>query len=149
MRSAVTLDVVDGDRTERWPSWRLRTRVLVFLHGPSCEACARLLDQVSRRAPRWRPWGVEAVILREEAATFDKGLQEVQVPGGEALRRWIAHADSAVVVLDRQGSVAGRWPVRHPESPDWHEVDETVRWAGVQEPECGTCTAEPAWADRG
>ncbi len=143
-----TLQGLSRDGIERWPSWRLRTHVLVFLHGPSCGWCAVVARQVAERTSRWGTWGVDVVLVREEAAAFERGLREAQVPEGEGLRRWAPGDGVLVAVLDRRGSVAGSWALRHPHELNWHEVDETVRWVGVQEPECGTCAPEPAWTEQ-
>ncbi len=126
------------------PGWRLAARVLLVEHGGGCRACAELVEQVRTRAERWERWGVRLLVVgdgEERACSNLPGAgpctADARETGGGAV----------LLVVDRRGQVAGRWDVIHPETPDWREVDETVRWVGVQEPECGTCSVEPAWEE--
>lgn len=58
-----------------------------------------------------------------------------------------AGGEAVLLVVDRRGQVVARWALAHPQTPDWHQVDEMVRWVGIQEPECGACSVEPAWEE--
>ncbi len=135
----------DGDRVQVLPSWRLHARVVLVLHGPGCWDCAQVARAAGRRAGAWSSWGVEALVVREEEAAVDAPIPQVRDPAGRTRQRHSPGADALVLVFDRRGEVAACWTLAHPREPDWEQVDATVRWVGVQEPECGTCAVEPAW----
>jgi hypothetical protein len=58
-------------------------------------------------------------------------------PGRQPM--WSLPAWTAVGIFWRAG------PLTHPTAVDWREVMETVRWAAIQVPECGTCNLLPEW----
>lgn len=125
------------------PRWRLAAHVVPTVCHEACPSCAEVAEQFRVRAERWDRWGVRA-LLREGPDVFHPRMPGASDPlvgtcgaGGEAV----------LLVVDRRGQVIARWALAHPQTPDWREVDETVRWVGIQEPECGACSVEPAWEE--
>ena len=130
------------------PAWRLRAHVLAALHGPRCPDCADLAQEVCRRAEAWELWGVRVLVLRRTEEPFPGQVPQAQDPGGRTGKTWAAGADGFLAVVDRRCAEAARWAWDHPQAPEWSQVDEAVRWVGIQEPECGTCVVEPGWEPR-
>ncbi|MCS7172544.1 MAG: hypothetical protein N0A24_03920 [Armatimonadetes bacterium] len=130
------------------PPWVFhRSVLLVMVHGPACAACAHLVTELLERASAYRTWEVEPIVLRSGPDPFPHPfLRQLQDPTG-ATRRAYGGGDSEVVLacLDARGIYWEGWRLEHPDPVDWREVSETVRWVAIQEPECATCAAEPAW----
>jgi len=90
-------------------------------------------------------WGVGLVGVREEPEPLVELARQLYDPTGRTRAEWDPDADAVVLAFDRRGQAAAAWVLRHPTLPDWEQLEATVRWVGVQEPECGTCAPEPPW----
>ncbi|MDR7416652.1 MAG: hypothetical protein QN193_08275 [Armatimonadota bacterium] len=130
------------------PLWAFhRPVLLVMVHGPTCPACGRLIRELLQRVPAYRVWEGEPVVLHSEPDPFlDLPLSQLRDPAGANRRAYGGReAEAVLACVDARGIYWEGWWLRHPDPVDWREVEETVRWVAVQEPECATCTVEPAW----
>ncbi|CEK17072.1 hypothetical protein CWRG_01712 [Chthonomonas calidirosea] len=106
--------------------------LLLLLHGPACAYCQTIEAQLQERRAIREAWGTQLAVLYEETA-------------GIALPK--AEEEIALLCLDFRGCFMDGWTLVHPDEVDWQEIEETVRWVAIQEPECGTCYIEPAWQE--
>ncbi len=130
------------------PPWTFhRPVLLVMVEGLKCGVCARVVGELAGHAPDYRAWEVEPVVLRADPEPFpDLPVRQLRDPEG-ATRRAYGGGEAEVVLacLDARGVFWEGWRIPHPDPVDWREVAETVRWVSIQEPECATCSVEPAW----
>jgi hypothetical protein len=122
--------------------------LLVFLHGPGCAFCTTIAQELDAHKADTESWGVGLLLLtgaREEFPNLSvqQGVDESRA----ALGRYAPGraADVVIACLDRRGHFLEGWSLTHPTAVDWREVMETVRWAAIQVPECGTCNLLPEW----
>lgn len=106
--------------------------LLLLLHSPTCPHCRTIEAQLQERRSLWEAWGTQVAVPYEV---------------GEGIAVPKAKEDIAFLCLDFRGCFMDGWTLVHPDEVDWHEIEETVRWVAIQEPECGTCSIEPAWEE--
>src|SRR5579875_518686 len=107
--------------------------LLLLLHSPTCAHCQTIEAQLQERRSLWEAWGTQVAVLYE-------GTAGIVFPKAEA--------EIALLCLDFRGCFMDGWTLVHPDQVDWHEIEETVRWVAIQEPECGTCSVDPGWEEK-
>jgi hypothetical protein len=139
-----------GDRASL-KDYRFRHDLLLIrLHGPGCAACRVIAEEIRSHRRDWEKWETRLLVVQSETdALLDVPGRIAFDPEGSLPRDYRAGEgeDLLAAVLDHRGRFMEGWSLAHPDSIDWREASETVRWVAIQEPECGACEVLPGWAE--
>ncbi|CDM64197.1 TlpA family protein disulfide reductase [Pyrinomonas methylaliphatogenes] len=136
MGQVVLPSLIDG-KPQEVISYGKCSSVIASIHGLSCAACRRYLEELAARAREFAEWEGRVVIVSAERSGGLEIPFALLLDSDGQLKRAARIGIPSILIVDRWGSVQLRHEAR--EAHDFlapSEIEDWLRYLAIQCPEC-------------